>query len=81
MRVITSAVGIALLGILLGACQQPLRSEYSDTRAAKARYRECLRNNPGDPDACESQRAAAGEQYEDYRRRQGCDISPNRCTR
>ena len=85
MKVILSATGIVLLGILLSACQQPLRYEYSDARAAKNRYRECIRSNPGDPGACEQLRLAAGAEYDDYKRRnderRGCDTSASRCER
>jgi hypothetical protein len=79
---ITLTVAVLLVGMLLAGCES-WRHEYGDARAAKLRYRECLQNNPGDPDACRSERAAANDEYRGYKERgreqRGCDTDPRSC--
>ena len=78
-------VGTLALGIFAAGATgcESYRHEYSDARGAKQRYRDCLDNNPGDPEACEAQRRAASDEYGAYKQRtrssRGCDTNPDLC--
>lgn len=77
-----AVLALVVLALLQSACANR-RNEYSDARAAKTRYRECLEQNPVDPEVCDALRSEASDAYGDYKRRgrtqRGCEADPSLC--
>jgi len=79
---IRGAIAAALLLGLVSGCEN-WRYDYADARAAKTRYKECLKDHPKDPGACDSLRSDASSEYGDYkekaRRNRGCETDRSLC--